>query len=419
MCALSAHQATKGALFSNELSWVPSKSLAEEFLQEALRIVPMNYTALGDINLLRSYGILVFIGAQTGDTDLQHRYMGLYQGLAARIGFHSEERWPSMLTLCEKETWRRVFWVMYRLEVHNACVLGHPIRTPESQTMVGYPCGVHHTPLLPDRNGKFEDWFAGWNYVTELYRILEHAINDFRRKRTALTTVLWSKISFKTDSILLQLSTMQSNLMPQFAQAAMKSSDSGSNRSGFQVANILCTIHLVKMVAFASEETSFVAACQTAEDLVDSMSTVPRDYIRSFGSPLMQELFGVGHMLTSVIGLNLSSTEHLRLRVTLLSLVQFIESFRDCIESAANAAFRLRMSLAQIDKAASGFVHNGSPKSVTSQSSWPVRNTLTTDFQNMPLALDEFPFGEPDAASLLPLGLEDFRFSSTYNETDY
>lgn len=244
MCALSAHQAIKGALFTNELSWIPSRSLAEEFLREALRIVPLNYNAVGDLNLLRSYGILALIGTQIGDADLQHQYMGLYQGVAARIGFYSEERWPSSLSVCEKETWRRVFWVMYRLEVHNACVLGRPIRTPESQTMVGYPCGVHHTPLLPGRNGKFENWFAGWNFVTQLYRILEHVINDFRGKRTALTTVLWSRSSYKAEAILQQLSAMQSNLMPQFAQAAMKSSDSGSNRSGFQVANILCTIHV-------------------------------------------------------------------------------------------------------------------------------------------------------------------------------
>lgn len=244
MCALSAYQANKGALFTNELSWLPGKSLAEKFLKEAISIVPLTYDTVGDINLLRSYGILALIGTQTGDTDLLHRYLGLYHGLSARIGFQNEDRWPSSLSRCEKETWRRVFWVMYRLEVHNACVFGHPIRIPESQTLVGYPCGVHHTPLFPGRNGKFENWFAGWNFVTELYRILEHAINDFRTKRTAQTTVLWSRAPSKAESILQQLSVMQSNLMPQFAQATMKSSDSGSNRSGFQVANILCTIHV-------------------------------------------------------------------------------------------------------------------------------------------------------------------------------
>lgn len=268
MCALSASQASKGALFTNELFCAPERSLADEFLREALKVIPLSFDTgsdVDDINLLRSYGILALIGTQTGDTDLLYRYLGLYQGLAARSGFHNEERWPSSLSLCEKETWRRIFWVMYRLEVHNACVYGHPIRTPESQTLVGYPCGLHHTPLFPGRNGKFENWFEGWNFTTELNRILEHAIIAFRTKRTAQTSVLWSKSPSKAASILHQLSMMQSNLKPQFAQAAMKSSDSGSNRCGFQVANILCTIQ-VCIIQYPGEFTLCLMSCIVSQD---------------------------------------------------------------------------------------------------------------------------------------------------------
>ena len=243
MCALAAHYAKKGALFTSDSSRMSTSVLADEFLSEAVRIVPLSYDK-GDINLLRSYGLLALVGAQNGDDDLLHRYLGLYHGLAAYIGIYSEERWPPSLSECEKEVWRRIFWAMYRFEVHNACVLGHVIRIPEFQTFVLYPCGVHHLPLLPGRNGMFENWFAGWNFTTDLYRILEHAIVDFRTKTSAQTTVLWSRNTPRVASIMDQLSIMQLSLMPQFAQAAMKSSDSGSNRCGFQVANILCTIHV-------------------------------------------------------------------------------------------------------------------------------------------------------------------------------
>lgn len=44
---------------------------------------------------------------------------------------------------------------------------------------------------------------------------------------------------------------------------------------------------LVRMVTFASEDACFGDACQTAQDLVDSMSTVPLDYVRALGSPLV------------------------------------------------------------------------------------------------------------------------------------
>lgn len=244
MCALSALQAERGALFSSDLNFVPSKSLAGSLLRESLRLTSLVYRAGEEVSLLRCYGILAFIGTQMGDPELLHRYLGLYQGLAAQVGLYNEERWPPGLTICEKESRQRVFWTVYRLEVHNASVLGHPIRIPESQTFVHYPCGVHHVLIFPERNGKFENWIAGWNYTTELYRILEHAIVDFRSKRTARTTVLWSESRPKPSGILQQLKEMQSNLMPEFAQAAMRSTDSGSNRCGFQVANILSTIHV-------------------------------------------------------------------------------------------------------------------------------------------------------------------------------
>ena len=303
MCALSACHAEKGALFTNSLDKGPGKSVANSFLKEALRIVPSTYEKEGDIDLLRSYGLLALVGVQTRDTTLLHRYLGLYHGLAAHIGFHTERHWPSSLSQCEKETWRRIFWSMYRLEVHNACVLGHIVRVPEAQTFVEYPCGIHHTPLLPGRNGKFENWFAGWNFSSDLYRILENALVDFRAARTAQTSILWSRTPSRVASILQQLSVMQSNLKPEFAQAAMRTPDCGSNRCGFQVANILSTIHvcpkrfqikrlltiyqLVKMITFASEESSLGKACQTAQDLVDSMRTVPLDYIRAFNTPLV------------------------------------------------------------------------------------------------------------------------------------
>lgn len=85
------------------------------------------------------------------------------------------------------------------------------------------------------------------------------------------------------------------------------------------------------MVALASEYATFWEACQTAQDLISSMSTVPVDYIRAFGTLLvgssigfplkftnlvfqLQELSGVGYMLASVAGRQLTETELLRLR---------------------------------------------------------------------------------------------------------
>ena len=102
-------------------------------------------------------------------------------------------------------------------------------------------------------------------------------------------------------------------------------------------------------------------------------------------------------------------------------MVEFIESLRDCIDSAANAAFRLRMSLARIDKAVSDVVHNESPKSVNSQqyAAWAAQNSLGGDSQSIPTASNRFQYQETDVTSLLPLSLEEFCLHTMYDESEY
>ncbi len=41
------------------------------------------------------------------------------------------------------------------------------------------------------------------------------------------------------------------------------------------------------MVTFATEEATFIEACQTAENLITRMSTIPVDYVRAIGKPFV------------------------------------------------------------------------------------------------------------------------------------
>lgn len=353
MCALSAQHIGDGALFTDEVASAESASLAHDYLQEAVRRVPADFED-PCMNLVRSYGFLALLGAQNGNHSMVHKYLGLYHGICARLSLHDESRWVSGLTECDREVWRRLWWAMYRLEVHTACVLGHPVRSSESQCSVEYPRGLHHPAFIPGRDGQFEDWFAGWNSTTDLYRLLEHAISDFRAKRNSRTSILGEQehTTSSTTTIAERLSRIQADILPQFGVACSRSSDSGRNRCGFQASNILCTIHLARMISSISGENSLRSACETAEDMIANLNAIPLEYVRAIGSPLVQQLAGVGHILVGVATKHrLSPIDHDLIQSVLTSFIGFLEQLKDYNKTASIAKRRLADQLADLNQA--------------------------------------------------------------------
>lgn len=350
MCALSAQYATKGALFNEEMSQAEIANWASEYLREALSLVPVDFSKMTHLNLMRSYGFLALLGTQIGDSDMVQKYLGLYHGICGRYSLHDERRWPSNITLCEREVRRRIFWSIYRLEVHTACVLGHYVRIPEAQCDVGYPSGLHHPAFVPGRDGSFEDWFSGWNYTTDLYRILEHAVVSFRTRRRLHTPSMGIIDPAQKGLLSEKLASLQHCLLPQYEKAFLRSEDNGRNRCGFQATNIFCTIHLVRILTSLSDDHDLDSICNTAQEMIDSMRQIPLDYVRACGATLLQQLAGVGHMLCIVAAKEKLPSSFLhRLRLVLESIAQFLETTKQHHEPVAVAASRLRQHLAKLE----------------------------------------------------------------------
>ncbi|KAF3808435.1 hypothetical protein GCG54_00006293 [Colletotrichum gloeosporioides] len=351
MCALSAQHVGKRALFTDDMAPSDFASLANDYLQEAVRLVPVDFDS-PDIDLIRSYGLLALLGAQEGDTAMIHKYLVLYHGMSARFSLHDEPRWPGDTTECDREVRRRLWWTLYRLEVHTACVLGSLIRCPEAHSDVGYPCGTHHSAFIPGRDGKFENWFEGWNLTTDLYRVLEHAISDFRTRKQNQKSILHNTHGpSKSREISETLSKIQAELLPHFGSATVRSSDSGRNRCGFQAANILCTIHLARMLSTVSDEDNLHAACKTAQEMMQNMEAIPLEYIRAGGSPLVQQLAGVGHMLIGVSGKhNLSRSDYGNLKGVITYMVDFLGHLENYGNVAVTAKQRLLSRLTDVDR---------------------------------------------------------------------
>jgi hypothetical protein len=349
MCALSAQHISKPALFTQDIDAAMSDQLQEEYLVKATQLVPTGFETC-DLNLIRSYGLLALLGSQTGNNAMLHKYLALYQGICAYSNLHDEVRWSSNLTTCEREVRRRLWWAMYRLEVHTACVLGTPVRTSETQCNVGYPTGTHHPPFIPGRNGDFEDWFTGWNTTTDLYRVLEHVLSEFRVRKKPRQSILGPRDSFQSDVIMKRLARLQDDLLPQFGTASSRSDDNGRNRCGFQASNILCTIHLARLLCYISSGDNIQQACQTAHKMVESMSSIPPEYVRAMGSSLIQQLAGVGHILISVASKqHPSQVAHISIKDAVLAIIALLDHLNQQSVAASTIQQRLAEQLAEVD----------------------------------------------------------------------
>ncbi|CVL12484.1 uncharacterized protein FPRN_15080 [Fusarium proliferatum] len=338
LCALSLSHIKDGAVLPSREETFTTAPLATEllpvFIDNAERSIPTDVRGQDAFRYLPTIASLVLVAFQTRHSSLHHRYLGLFHSLIAEQNLHEEVNWPSTLTEPERQRYRRVFWSMYRLEVHSALVMGHVIRCPEQQTMVVYPSDGSEDSQPTEGN-----WLIGWNFVTDLYRSLEHVINHYRVKRAGRTVAdaYSSRLppreppALNIESILSALQDGLESLPSDMLTALPPSANAKENLCGFQVANIL-----LKTLCFACDPMTFSSACAAAQQMIDSISKVPSAYLRAIGSCMFQELSGVGHLLSGFIGRPLLWTEYQELRNLIVSMSTFLRGMDNSTASAAS-----------------------------------------------------------------------------------
>ncbi|KAK1625245.1 hypothetical protein BDP81DRAFT_328511 [Colletotrichum phormii] len=326
ICALSSCHVRDGALFNPDTPTPLLLEHHEAYMQDAERAIPERNRDISSseaFEYLQVLGTLSLAATQLKDDPLFHECMGRYHTLVAQHTFHFEARWPSHLTYPEKHVRRQFFWSMYRLEVHAALIDDHVVRCPELQCAVAYPQQVDGLAGIVDASGQTEktrfshgSWLTGWNYITDLYRVLEHVIVRMRKDR--LKTLDRGPIQHEPlmpniDDMLHLVLGKKSNLPPYATSAYPASKDVEANLCGFQVANIACTFQLLRMAAFACHN-KFEDACGAALELVQEITLVPVEYLRAIGYPMLQELAGVAHLLSSFIARQLVDWQYYKLR---------------------------------------------------------------------------------------------------------
>jgi hypothetical protein len=242
MCALSAQRITTGA--SPAPAEVANDISVPVYLDDALTAISRNHQELDHLHSLQAVHLLCVTVMETGHAALYHQLMGLYHTIIANHGLADETRWSSNISSLEMEERRRLFWHMYRLEVHTSLILGHVIRLPEIQIAVEYP---NDTSFESEDDVSFE-WLTGWNFLTDLYRGLEHTLVHFRSRRhrvasthrTALTTSKSTNDNERTE-LLEHLRMKYEKLPRRFKEGTDMTADIGRNRCVYQTANIICT----------------------------------------------------------------------------------------------------------------------------------------------------------------------------------
>ncbi|KAJ5090075.1 hypothetical protein N7532_008759 [Penicillium argentinense] len=368
VCSLVSGRARDGALYSNR--WHREELLeppSEAFYAAAKDALPRDLAAAKGMNYMRACAILAIASIQNGHIKNMQKYSGMYHTLTTMEGLHDEKLWPKDISPVEVEERRRLFWSIYTLDIYSTIVWGGVIRYREAHSLVRYPIELNDefithrgysippvspassTPSHVDATGVARapvSWLHGWNFTTDLYRILEHVVDGTRRRFSSAngTQEVWSLFSpasMSEPAVMERVLSMYSALPPQFRETPPTTGD-------------IATLQLLRMVLLSAEEIGLDRKCDVAGELLRVFSNVPVEYLKAISSPLLHHLGGIGYILGSVMEGSLSDASYQRVRTLLLEMADLLHRLETGLHRAAGASERLRSQVDRID----GYMRN-------------------------------------------------------------
>ena len=327
------------------------------------------------LNYIRAYALLSITAIQYGDPRTMRHYLGMYHTASETDCLHDEACWPKDNGIVEIEERRRLFWSMYTLDVYTAIVWRGVVRSREAQANVAYPKAVEDceisndgyaqpsliaaatsisTPASNVSNVSDECWLYGWNVTTDLYRILEHVVDHFRRRRpehrvSTHIDAIFGQDSVPGSAVLDAILNMYKALPARFKETP-PAFTAAEHRLNFQTANIAATIQLVRMMLFAAENATVLERCCVASELLQAFSDIPVIYLRAISSPLLHHLAGIGSLLGSVFENGLPESSYQQIRTVLVSMVQLLANLEVGLYCAAGASSRIQTLVDRIDE---------------------------------------------------------------------
>ncbi|RGP80749.1 c6 transcription factor [Fusarium longipes] len=291
LCAVSAQSLTLKAVFDIALLVDVYTHDSNTYFDEAVSHIPARVPDSHDLDYLRTFGLLAVYSLRNGNKSDLHRYLGLCHALIAQHGFQNESYWDCSTSLAEVDNRRRLFWCVYRLEIHSACVMGHIIHLPEAQISVQYP------RITPTMKRETQAWTAGWDYITDLFRLMEYAILNLRQQNQTKAVFSTFRNHPSPNALLESLHQLKAGKPFILRFLSQPHDELQSNRCKYMKVQITCTEALVNIMALLHCHAPVSDVIKVAEDFLNEISEASLIMFKVASSQIIQQLLGVGHMV--------------------------------------------------------------------------------------------------------------------------
>lgn len=256
------------------------------------------------------------------------------------------------------------------MDIFTSVVWNGVIRSREQQANVAYPAevddqyisdgGIARPGLSPSGlsppiarlvlTAQSDCWLSGWNFITDLYRVLEHALARFReRRRSFMSEIIDDQSTVTGTSVRDKVLRMYLNLPECYKTTPKMTFNQKQDLFGFQAANITASLQLLRITLFAAGGASIAERCDIAADVVDAFNSIPVQYCLTISKPLLHHLGGIGAILGSVFEEPLSEAEYSRVRSVMLAMARLLENL-ETIHRSSSASEKLRSQVARIDE---------------------------------------------------------------------
>ena len=331
---------------------------SEVFFSAARDALSKEMTSNEGFEYMRACTLLAITSIQWGHIGSMQQYMGLFFTLAAMQRFYDEKFWSRDLSDVQIELRRRVYWCTYTLDVYGATIWDCFLRSQEVHANVRYPGEILDTNSFlqnPESN-----WLVGWNFATDLYRILEHSLSKARAKRfrhedRRKVDHLVFQDDFSDSNVMQTILGMYYELPAVFKETPPMTGDMRRDIYAYQAANIQATLQLLRIIIFSTAGgTGVDQKCDVVTEVLSVFHTIPREYLHAISTPLVYHLGHIGQVLASVIDPELTEQHYQRVRACLLSMADLLMSLEEGLSRAAGASQALRDSVDKLDKAMRG-----------------------------------------------------------------
>jgi len=402
MCALSSARVRDGALYTARWDAESLRSpSSEELFEAAKEAMPQDAPLSQELDYMRACALLAITSIQYGDPRQMNYYLGLYHSFVAVGALHDESNWPSGLGHVETEERRRLLWSTYTLDIFSSIIWGGFAKSREACFNVCYPTETDDdafsdrvTPTSVESQ-ECPSWIKGWNFVTDLYRILEHTVNRLGHlrnpvRRTPSVQAYIEQGVLPQTSVLNNIMTLYEQLPPVFKTTQPLTGNLQSDLFGFQAANIAASLQLVRMVLFTTENSTVDEKCQIASEVINGFARVPVAYLRAISAPLFHHLAGIGSILGSVFEHGLTESSYRRVRSVLLDLANLLANLEVDLYCKAGTSDKLRAQVSRIDEFMRIQRSVDAGGDLTGLSSWtPAGNDFSPSLQAQQLTISE------------------------------